>query len=110
MSQPVVSASIMELLVWIAERPRTYAQAMDAWRSTCPRHSVWEDAVIAGLVQVGAGGGMDEAAVTLTNLGRSLVPLTSAARPPADPAAPGSPAIPSAGQTYPAPRSRAPGE
>jgi len=25
---------------------------MEAWRSTCPRHSVWEDAFVDGLIEV----------------------------------------------------------
>ena len=44
-----------ELLTWIASNPRTYAETMEAWRSSCPRHSVWEDAVDEGLVRVTGG-------------------------------------------------------
>jgi hypothetical protein len=36
-----------ELLAWIAEEPRTYPEALDVWRTTCPQHSVWEDAIDA---------------------------------------------------------------
>ncbi len=43
---------ILELLSWIAGRPRTYADAMDAWRTNCPRHTVWEDAIEAGFIKV----------------------------------------------------------
>jgi len=43
-------------LAWIAERPRTYPEAMDAWRTSCPRLSIWEDAIIDGLVAVERGG------------------------------------------------------
>ncbi|SPF56105.1 conserved hypothetical protein [Candidatus Sulfopaludibacter sp. SbA4] len=42
----------LELLTWIASRPRTYAETMEAWRTNCPRHPVWEDACIEGLVEV----------------------------------------------------------
>ena len=28
-----------QFLAWVADRPRTYAEAMEAWRSTCPRLS-----------------------------------------------------------------------
>lgn len=38
------------LLEWIASAPRTYADLLDAWRSTCPRHTILEDAQIAGLL------------------------------------------------------------
>ncbi len=42
----------IQFLAWTACAPRTYAQAMDAWRTSCPRLPVWEDAVDAGLVEV----------------------------------------------------------
>jgi len=47
-----VNSSTIELLSWISNRPRTYREAMEAWRSTCPRHSVWEDAFVDGLIEV----------------------------------------------------------
>ena len=46
------SLIMIQFLAWVADRPRNYAQAMDAWRSTCPRLSVWEDAIIEGLVRI----------------------------------------------------------
>ena len=51
MSEPP-SLIMIQFLTWVADRPRNYAQAMDAWRSTCPRLSVWEDAIIEGLVGI----------------------------------------------------------
>jgi hypothetical protein len=39
-----------QLLEWISERPRTYAEVLDAWRTSCPRMSIWEDACIDGLI------------------------------------------------------------
>jgi hypothetical protein len=64
----------IELLAWIAVRPRTYGEAMEAWRSNCPRHSVWEDALIAGFIETVDGGDtLDESAVTLTTLGRTVL-------------------------------------
>jgi hypothetical protein len=44
---------------------------MEAWRSNCPRHSVWEDASLDGLVQVVDGG------VTLTPYGRAMLDAAS---------------------------------
>jgi hypothetical protein len=52
---PAASAPTLELLAWIAERPRGYAETMEAWRSSCPRLTVWEDAVAEGLVRVERG-------------------------------------------------------
>jgi hypothetical protein len=46
------SLIMIQFLAWIADRPRNYAQTMDAWRSSCPRLSVWEDAVIEGLIRI----------------------------------------------------------
>jgi hypothetical protein len=46
-----------DLLVWISAKPRTYGETMEAWRTSCPRLSVWEDAVVASLVCVRASNG-----------------------------------------------------
>ena len=45
-------ALTLQLLAWIAERPRSYAETLDAWKSSCPRLTIWEDAVAGGLVRV----------------------------------------------------------
>jgi D-3-phosphoglycerate dehydrogenase / 2-oxoglutarate reductase len=66
------SALTLEFLNWIAERPRTYEETMAAWRTSCPRMPVWEDANSAGLVTLQAGDGESKAAgVGLTPLGRA---------------------------------------
>jgi hypothetical protein len=41
---------ILDLVEWVAREPRTYAEVMDAWRTSCPRLTVWEDAVDRGFV------------------------------------------------------------
>lgn len=46
------SLIMIQFLAWLADRPRNYAQTMDAWRSSCPRLSVWEDAIIEGLIRI----------------------------------------------------------
>jgi len=46
------SLIMLQFLAWVVDRPRTYAGTMEAWRTTCPRLSVWEDAVIEGLVRI----------------------------------------------------------
>ena len=45
MLQPV-DPLMLQFLAWVASRRRTYAEAMEAWQTTCPRHTVWEDALI----------------------------------------------------------------
>jgi hypothetical protein len=44
-------ALILDLLEWLEDRPRPYAEVMDAWRTSCPRLSIWEDALADGLVR-----------------------------------------------------------
>ena len=61
-----------DLLTWIAEEPRTYPEAIDVWRTTCPQHSVWEDAVADGLVEV-VRNGSQAAQVVVTSRGRAAL-------------------------------------
>lgn len=42
---------ILDMLEWIAREPRSYAEALEAWRTSCPRLTVWEDALDRGFVQ-----------------------------------------------------------
>ena len=64
---------MVEFLVWVASRPRTYADVMNAWQSTCPRHTIWEDAMIDGYVQVLRSETRQDPEVTLTPAGRALL-------------------------------------
>ncbi|MPZ11071.1 MAG: hypothetical protein GEU89_12805 [Kiloniellaceae bacterium] len=50
---------ILDLVEWVARRPRPYAEVMEAWRTSCPRLPVWEDAVDRGLVERRAEAGGD---------------------------------------------------
>jgi hypothetical protein len=71
-----IGAPTRELLVWVGRCPRTYAEAMDAWGSHCPRFTVWEDALTAGLVEVDErpGVAIRNARVRLTTLGIAGLP------------------------------------
>lgn len=40
----------IDFLSWLAAEPRDYIDVMDAWRTSCPRLTVWEDAIDAGLI------------------------------------------------------------
>jgi hypothetical protein len=42
---------IIDLLEWVGGKERTYLDTMDAWRTSCPRLPVWEDANDRGLVR-----------------------------------------------------------
>lgn len=46
-----VDALILDLLEWVGPDPRPYAEVMDAWRTSCPRLPVWEEANDRGFVQ-----------------------------------------------------------
>lgn len=57
---------ILDLVEWVARKPRPYAEVMEAWRTSCPRLPVWEDAVDRGLVERQSGG---EVLVSVTAAG-----------------------------------------
>jgi hypothetical protein len=50
MTDTVVEVLILDLLEWLAARERSYEEVMDAWRTSCPKLPVWEDAGDRGLV------------------------------------------------------------
>ena len=72
---PAVEALVLQLVAWVDARPRTYGEAMDAWRTSCPRLSVWEDALAARLIEVAPtpGGGLQGGAVRVTGEGAALL-------------------------------------
>jgi hypothetical protein len=72
---PPPSAAVVELLAWIDARPRTYAETMEAWRTSCPRMTTWEDANLGGLVELSSSRdcGVSESIVSLTSSGRAIL-------------------------------------
>jgi len=42
---------ILDLLEWLGTGPRPYAEVLDAWRTSCPRLPVWEEANDRGYVE-----------------------------------------------------------
>jgi hypothetical protein len=42
---------VRDLVEWVAREPRHYGDVIDAWRTSCPRLTVWEDAMDRGLVE-----------------------------------------------------------
>ena len=56
-------ALILDLLEWIAARPRRYEEVMEAWRTSCPRLTIWEDTVDARYVQTRTGADMQKMVV-----------------------------------------------
>src|ERR1700686_4888040 len=63
---------VLDLVEWIAREPRLYSEVIETWRTSCPRLTIWEDAVDRGLVArqpaAGAGG-----RVTITRGGEKLL-------------------------------------
>jgi hypothetical protein len=41
---------ILELLEWLGVEPRPYNEVLDAWRTSCPRLPVWEEANDRGFI------------------------------------------------------------
>jgi len=62
---------ILDLCEWIAKSPRSYEDVMDAWRTSCPRLTVWEDAIERGVVQRARRDG--QWMVELTSAGRAFL-------------------------------------
>lgn len=49
---------VLDLVEWIGREPRLYAEVIETWRTSCPRLTIWEDAVDRGYIarQPMAGG------------------------------------------------------
>ena len=43
-------ALVLDLLEWVGPGPRPYAEVLEAWRTSCPRLTVWEDANERGFI------------------------------------------------------------
>jgi hypothetical protein len=71
MSEPV-EALISDLLEWLGPAPRPYAGVMDAWRTSCPRLPVWEEANDRGLVERRHVGGAGQL-VSVSPQGRAFL-------------------------------------
>ena len=42
---------IRDFVEWVAKEPRPYTEALEAWRTSCPSLTVWEDAMERGLIE-----------------------------------------------------------
>jgi len=42
---------VLDLVEWIARKPRPYAEVIAIWRTSCPRLTIWEDAVDAAMLR-----------------------------------------------------------
>lgn len=66
-------ALTQQLLEWIGPEPRGYVETMDAWRTSCPRLTIWEDALSAGLIRRVPGETIGTATVQVTEAGIALL-------------------------------------
>ncbi len=64
---------MLEFLTWVADRPRTYNDAMEAWQSDCPGQTIWEDAMIDGLIEIDRNDGIHNPEIALTQRGKALL-------------------------------------
>jgi DNA-binding PadR family transcriptional regulator len=65
-------ALVLDLLEWVAKQPRPYEEFMEAWRTSCPRLPIWEDAVDHGLIVRVREDGAGEV-VRVTEAGREFL-------------------------------------
>lgn len=54
-----VDTLILDLLAWLATEPRPYGEVIEAWRTSCPKLPVWEEANERGFIlrRRASGGG-----------------------------------------------------
>jgi hypothetical protein len=71
MADTVVESLILDLLQWLATADRSYEEVMDAWRTSCPKLPVWEEANDRGLVIREDVNG--RCVVRITSAGRDLL-------------------------------------
>jgi hypothetical protein len=41
---------VLDFVEWVAREPRPYSEVIGAWKTSCPRLTIWEDAADLGLV------------------------------------------------------------
>jgi hypothetical protein len=66
----IITPLILDMLEWLAKQPRPYAEVMEVWRTSCPRLTIWEEAVDHGLVVRRREPGASTAVVEVTASGR----------------------------------------
>ena len=66
-----IDTLILDLLQSLAPRPKAYSEVMSAWRTSCPRFPIWEEATDRGFIQRRSEQG--EAIVYVTLLGREYL-------------------------------------
>ena len=47
----IPDALVLDFVEWIAREPRPYSEVIATWRTSCPRLTIWEDAIDGGYVE-----------------------------------------------------------
>jgi len=68
MSTNAVDVLVLDLLEWLVRQNRSYEETMDAWRTSCPRLPIWEEASERGFVSIEKGHGQSAVRVTSAGL------------------------------------------
>jgi hypothetical protein len=70
----------LQFLAWVAERPRSHEELMASWQSSCPRLTIWEDALAEDLVRFenGVRSTASGYRIALTPRGRALLDANGA--------------------------------
>ena len=63
---------VLDLVEWIEKEARPYSEVMEAWKTSCPRLTVWEDAVDHGYL-VREKDDVVGQRVTVTQAGRAFL-------------------------------------
>ena len=63
---------VLDFVEWVAREPRAYSEVIGAWKTSCPRLTIWEDAADRGYVarESVAGFGL---VVKVTEDGRNIL-------------------------------------
>jgi hypothetical protein len=48
--QDPVDALVLDLIEWVGREGRSYREAMEVWRTSCPRLPVWEETHARGFL------------------------------------------------------------
>ncbi len=62
---------VLDFVEWVAREPRSHSEVIDAWRTSCPRLTIWEDAAEAGYVARAVAAGAS--VITITEAGTQLL-------------------------------------
>jgi hypothetical protein len=77
----ILTPLTLDFLAWLQAAPRPYAEVMEVWRTSCPRLTIWEDAVDNGLVEHEHAPGRP-AVIVVTAMGEKMLAAHRLTTPP----------------------------